>query len=73
MAKSTRPPKDIQISFRCSGRFKNLLIALAESQNRSLSNMLEVAVVSYSKAAGHEAPSTDTSGKPPKKKAAKKR
>ena len=49
------------------------MIALAESENRSLSNMLEVAVQSYARAAGQEVPNTETSGKPAKKKAARKR
>jgi hypothetical protein len=73
MTTRKKAPKDIQISFRCSSRFKNILIALAESQNRSLSNMLEVAVVSYSRTAGQEPPGAETGRKPAKKKAAKKR
>src|ERR1700687_6043581 len=68
MAKSTKLPKDIQISVRCNSRFKNLLIELAAGENRSLSNMLEVAVQSYARAAGYEALGTETSGKPAKKK-----
>lgn len=75
MAKSTKKKelKVLQMSFRFSERLRDVLEALAERENRSLANTLEMAVLHYAKATGLEEPGAEASGKPTKKKAARKR
>jgi len=75
MVKSTKKKelKVLQLSFRFSERLRDILEALAERENRSLANTLEVAVLHYAKATGLEEPGATASGKAAKKKATRKR
>ena len=75
MAKSTKKKelKILQLSFRFSERLRHVLEAVAERENRSLANALEVAVLHYAKATGLEEPGAEASRKAAKKTPAKKR
>ena len=65
-----KAPKALQMSFRVTKRFRDVLIALADRENRSQANALEVALLAYAANVGLEIPGAK--GKAAKKKTAKK-
>lgn len=70
-SKKVKEPKSLQMSFRVTETFRDVLQAAADREHRSQANMLECIVREYYLRTFNEKPAV--SGKPPKKKAAKKR